>query len=250
MSAGGKVFSVKIAGDAATDRRGSSATNSRFRVPGTTAKKARQCLMITLRVTNLYGQKFKLPARFNRHPSENPLIGVCSLPIGGIGRRQPSCFVSLMENLASSLMSAPPPQMLNARRSFPPEIDGLQQLWRGKCWMNPPYGRDIGLWMAKAYRSSLKGATVVCLVPSRTDTRWWHEWAMRGEIRFLEKPATLCWGTKLSAVSFSRGPLPTKNLPVHGSTTPWCCRKMHPKLISDRLMRATAHRYSNNRNER
>jgi phage N-6-adenine-methyltransferase len=69
---------------------------------------------------------------------------------------------------------------------FSPEVDGLQQLWRGKCWMNPPYGRDIGLWMAKAYRSSLEGATVVCLVPSRTDTRWWHEWAMRGEIRFLE----------------------------------------------------------------
>jgi phage N-6-adenine-methyltransferase len=67
---------------------------------------------------------------------------------------------------------------------FSPEVDGLQQLWRGKCWMNPPYGRDIGLWMAKAYRSSLEGATVVCLVPSRTDTRWWHEWAMRGEIRF------------------------------------------------------------------
>jgi len=69
---------------------------------------------------------------------------------------------------------------------FSPEVDGLQQLWRGKCWMNPPYGRNIGLWMAKAYRSSLVGATVVCLVPSRTDTRWWHEWAMRGEIRFLE----------------------------------------------------------------
>ncbi len=68
---------------------------------------------------------------------------------------------------------------------FSPGIDGLQQLWRGKCWMNPPYGRDIGLWMAKAYRSSLEGATVVCLVPSRTDTRWWHEWAMRGDIRFL-----------------------------------------------------------------
>ncbi len=69
---------------------------------------------------------------------------------------------------------------------FSPEIDGLRQPWRGRCWMNPPYGRDIGLWMEKAYHSSLQGATVVCLIPARTDTRWWNEWAMRGEIRFLK----------------------------------------------------------------
>src|ERR1700674_1506207 len=69
---------------------------------------------------------------------------------------------------------------------FSPDKDGLKQLWRGTCWMNPPYGRMIGHWMAKAYLSSLAGATVVCLVPARTDTQWWHEFAMRGEIRFLE----------------------------------------------------------------
>ncbi len=69
---------------------------------------------------------------------------------------------------------------------FSPEIDGLRQQWRGVCWMNPPYGSAIGDWMAKAYRSSLEGATVVGLVPARTDTRWWHDFAMRGEIRFLQ----------------------------------------------------------------
>lgn len=68
---------------------------------------------------------------------------------------------------------------------FSPEVDGLKQKWRGICWMNPPYGVAIGEWMAKAYLSSLEGATVVCLVPARTDTRWWHDFAMRGEIRFL-----------------------------------------------------------------
>lgn len=51
--------------------------------------------------------------------------------------------------------------------------------------MNPPYGRTIGLWMRKAYTSAQEGATVVCLVPARTDTAWWHEYAMRGEVRFL-----------------------------------------------------------------
>ena len=51
--------------------------------------------------------------------------------------------------------------------------------------MNPPYGREIGLWVRKAFEASRQGATVVCLVPARTDTAWWHEWAMRGHIRFL-----------------------------------------------------------------
>ena len=77
------------------------------------------------------------------------------------------------------------PENAKCVRYFSPEIDGLLQQWRGTCWMNPPYGRDIGTWMSKAYESSLEGATVVCLVPSRTDTAWWHDYAMKGRIRFL-----------------------------------------------------------------
>ncbi len=68
---------------------------------------------------------------------------------------------------------------------FSPEMDGLKQNWSGSCWMNPPYGRNIGAWMKKAYESSFDGATVVCLVPARTDTKWWHDYAMKGEIEFL-----------------------------------------------------------------
>ena len=63
--------------------------------------------------------------------------------------------------------------------------DGLAQTWHGVCWMNPPYGREISKWMKKAYESSLAGATVVCLVPARTDTAWWHDYAVKGEVRFL-----------------------------------------------------------------
>jgi phage N-6-adenine-methyltransferase len=70
-------------------------------------------------------------------------------------------------------------------RFFTPEEDGLAQEWAGICWMNPPYGRTIVHWMRKAYESSQAGATVVCLVPARTDTAWWHEYAMKGEIRFI-----------------------------------------------------------------
>lgn len=71
-------------------------------------------------------------------------------------------------------------------RYFTEEEDGLAQDWDGVCWMNPPYGTAIAKWMKKAYEESRKGAAVVCLVPSRTDTRWWHEYAMQAdEIRYI-----------------------------------------------------------------
>jgi phage N-6-adenine-methyltransferase len=64
--------------------------------------------------------------------------------------------------------------------------DALSKDWSGMtCWMNPPYGREIGKFVKKAYEESLKGATVVCLIPSRTDTAWWHEYVLKGEIEFI-----------------------------------------------------------------
>ena len=68
---------------------------------------------------------------------------------------------------------------------FTQEQDGLKQPWNGIVWMNQPYGRGIGEWMRKAYESSQNGATVVCLVPARTDTAWWHNYAVKGEIDFI-----------------------------------------------------------------
>lgn len=59
---------------------------------------------------------------------------------------------------------------------FNKEIDGLTQEWLGSCWMNPPYGREIGKWILKAKESAqLNKATVVCLLPARTDTKWFHD---------------------------------------------------------------------------
>lgn len=60
-------------------------------------------------------------------------------------------------------------------RFYTREQNGLAHPWVGTCWMNPPYGRQIGEWIAKAAVSALHGARVVCLLPARTDTRWWHE---------------------------------------------------------------------------
>tara|TARA_R100000742_G_C4212308_1_gene38355 strand:+ start:147 stop:578 length:432 start_codon:yes stop_codon:yes gene_type:complete len=66
--------------------------------------------------------------------------------------------------------------------------NGLLQDWKGTCFMNPPYGRTIGEWVSKAYKESTKGATVVCLLPSRTDTRWWHDNIIDNdaEVRFIK----------------------------------------------------------------
>lgn len=64
--------------------------------------------------------------------------------------------------------------------------NGLLQNWgREIVFMNPPYSQ-VNDWMRKAYGSAQEGATVVCLVPSRTDTEWWHSYAMKGEIRFIK----------------------------------------------------------------
>jgi hypothetical protein len=66
-------------------------------------------------------------------------------------------------------------------------IDGLLRSWGTSTFLNPPYGKNIDKWMMKAYQESRLGKIVVCLVPSRTDTRWWHEWAMKAEtIRFVK----------------------------------------------------------------
>jgi phage N-6-adenine-methyltransferase len=80
------------------------------------------------------------------------------------------------------------PSNAKCKKFYTKEDNGLSQLWDNDIvFMNPPYGREIKTWMQKAYESSKNGATVVCLVPSRTDTKWWHFYAMRGEIRFFKR---------------------------------------------------------------
>lgn len=79
------------------------------------------------------------------------------------------------------------PENAKCEKYFTPEQDGLAQEWDGVCWMNPPYGREIHKWIIKASMSARHGATVVCLVPARTDTKWWHEYVMNSaEIRLIK----------------------------------------------------------------
>lgn len=65
------------------------------------------------------------------------------------------------------------------------EMDGLNKEWSGVCWMNPPFGAVMRKWVQKAFEESRKNATVVILIPVRSNTNWWYKYVMRGEIRFI-----------------------------------------------------------------
>lgn len=87
------------------------------------------------------------------------------------------------------------PENAKCARFYSPKENGLHQTWRGTCWMNPPYGKEIGKWVRAAYFSSCAGTTVVGLIPARTDTHWFHDWVLgratviflRGRIYHLQK---------------------------------------------------------------
>ena len=73
--------------------------------------------------------------------------------------------------------------------------NGLSKDWsKDVVFMNPPYGREIKYWVEKAYRESLQGATVVCLIPARPDTSYWHDYIFphANDIRFIRGRIKFC----------------------------------------------------------
>lgn len=83
------------------------------------------------------------------------------------------------------------PNNAKCPRYFTLKDNGLLQDWgREICWCNPPYGRGktIEKWVRKAYESAKTGATVVCLLPSSTDTYWFHHIVLlyAADIRYVE----------------------------------------------------------------
>jgi len=61
------------------------------------------------------------------------------------------------------------------------------RLGKSLAYMNPPYQKYITCkWVKKAYEASLAGATVVCLLPARTDTAFFHDYCFKSkDIRFI-----------------------------------------------------------------
>ena len=75
------------------------------------------------------------------------------------------------------------------------EQNALLQDWKGIGWLNPPFGEKgsnrLSKFVEKAYNDSKKhGSTIVMLIPARTNTNWWHDFCMKGEVRFIRgRPA-------------------------------------------------------------
>lgn len=79
-------------------------------------------------------------------------------------------------------------QNAKCAKHYTAEDDGLSKDWSNDVvFCNPPYGKDIGNWVKKAYEENQKGATVVLLIPARTDTKYFHEYIYnQHEIRFIK----------------------------------------------------------------
>jgi site-specific DNA-methyltransferase (adenine-specific) len=80
-------------------------------------------------------------------------------------------------------------------KHFTAEDDGLKQNWGGEVvWLNPPYGRQIGKWVQKAFEEGQKPNTfIVCLLPARTDTAWFHDYCLPyGRIEFIRGRIRFC----------------------------------------------------------
>ena len=73
------------------------------------------------------------------------------------------------------------------KKHFTKENSCFQSNWESPAFMNPPYGREIGNFIAKARDEQDKGITIVALLPARTDTKWFHNYILgKQEIRFIE----------------------------------------------------------------
>lgn len=95
-------------------------------------------------------------------------------------------FDKLNREFHFTLDACATPENAKCGNFYSPEQDGLSLSWKGRVWCNPPYGRQVGKWVEKAYMSAQTGALVVMLLPARTDTAWFHDYIYRrAEIRFI-----------------------------------------------------------------
>jgi phage N-6-adenine-methyltransferase len=104
---------------------------------------------------------------------------------GGLGRSSgwhgwetPADLFDLIERGAGAFDLDPcapdKPGTVRSTRRYTATEDGLSREWRGRVFMNPPYGRALPRWLAKAAAEAEAGAEVVGLVPLRSETEWWH----------------------------------------------------------------------------
>lgn len=95
-------------------------------------------------------------------------------------------FDKLNVEFRFTLDAAATPENAKCERFYTQQDDALKRPWRGIVWCNPPYGRVIGRFVRKGWEEAQRGATVVMLIPARTDTRYWHNYVMKAaEVRLV-----------------------------------------------------------------
>lgn len=104
-------------------------------------------------------------------------------------RTPPDFFYDLDCEFNFGLDAAASPDNAKCIQYFTPEDDGLSRRWNGygAVFCNPPYGREIGEWVKKAYDESLRCKDpIVLLIPARTDTSYFHDYIYgKAQIRFV-----------------------------------------------------------------
>lgn len=100
-------------------------------------------------------------------------------------------FDPINEEFNFTLDAAADKNNARAPSYFTAQDDGLSKTWgTHTVWLNPPYGQKNGSlkdWVKKSYEESTTGATVVMLIPARTNTTWFHDYCLEhGEVRFIK----------------------------------------------------------------
>lgn len=114
--------------------------------------------------------------------------------------------------------------------------DGLSVPWKGRCFVNPPYGRGISRWVRKCFDEGLRGCVVVALIPARPDSNYWHAYVVaahadifmiRGRLKFGDEQnpapfpsAVIVWGAEPELISRISQALPDA----------WHIPRRHPLL--------------------
>ena len=143
--------------------------------------------------------------------NNSKLVNICSGKDDW--RTPPDLFMALDKVFHFTLDPCSTHENALCEKHFTKEEDGLIQKWGGEIvFMNPPYCYETGKWIKKAYEESVNGATVVCLIPARPDTEYWHEYIFpyAANIRFLKKRLHFSGSKKCAAfpsaiVVFSHG---------------------------------------------
>lgn len=100
----------------------------------------------------------------------------------------PELFGNLNREFQFTLDAAASDANAKCSRYYTIAEDGLSMPWAGhRVWCNPPYGRDVSAWVAKAAgEHAVSGTTVVLLLPARVDTAWFHDLVMpQAQLRFI-----------------------------------------------------------------